>query len=67
MMTLMESLHGIPYTWNLLRWVSHLMVMMLLKVINGDQQIVCYLVPFFFEIQHTFRTALYNCSYTQLV
>ena len=33
MMTLMESLHGIPYTWNLLRWVSHLMVMMLLNVI----------------------------------
>ena len=65
MMTLMETRHGIPYTWNLL--VNHLMVMMLLKVINGDQQIVCYLVPFFFEIQHTFRTALYKCSYTQMV
>ena len=33
MMTLMETRHGIPYTWNLLRWVSHLMVMMLLNVI----------------------------------
>ena len=45
MMTLMETRHGIPYTLNVL--VNHLMVMMLLKVINGDQQIVCYLVPFF--------------------